>query len=212
MITITNIERLYDESFKVHTSAGSSFFMRPRYLDSVPVAGAESLPADDGLRVGAALTAEAIDRLLAASYAYLAERKALTLLNRGEQCGFLLTQKLLKKNFDAFACAKALDYLREQGVLDDARYARSWLSERAGRKSEGRRRLEAELTKRGIAHDIIQTELDAFFEAHDEDAACRAAYEKALRLKKAPDRIHAYLMRQGFSFTQIRKVCKPERE
>jgi regulatory protein len=197
-MNIKRIERLYDDRVKLHTASGQSFLFRARYADCVDI---------DSLREEEALSAETFERLLAASYAYLAEQKALLLLNRCEQCRFLLTQKLRKKNFDTGACAKALDYLEETGVLDDSRYARAWLSERSGKKAEGRRRLEAELSKRGISRDVIQNELDSFFARHDEDESCRAAYEKSLRLKKSPEQTRAYLQRQGFTFAQIKRVC-----
>jgi regulatory protein len=196
---ITKIECLSDERIKLHTSHGASFVFRARYLEGV---------AAETLCEGGEIGADVFERLLAASYAYLAEQKAFLLLNRGEQCEFLLRQKLLKKNFEPQACQKALDYLREQGLLDDSRFARAWLSERKGRKNEGRKRLEAELARRGIGREIIRAELDAFFRTHDETLILRAAYEKALRLKKSPRTIDRYLMRQGFSFAQIRRITQ----
>jgi regulatory protein len=195
--TITKTEKLRDGGIKVHTSAGFSFFLRPRYLEGIDVSIIEE---------GAELSPHAADCLLAASHIYLAERKALTYCARSEQCRFLLTQKLLKKNFTADACQSALDFLEETGDVCDARYARAWLSERAGRKPEGRRRLEAELAHRGIDAETARSALDEFFAEHSEEDALHAAYAKALRLKKDPARIPAYLTRQGFSFAQIRSV------
>jgi regulatory protein len=197
---IKRVECLFDGRVKLHTDSGQSFLFRARYLDCIDI---DSLHEDDALAAGI------FEHLLAASYAYLAEQKAMLLLNRSEQCRFLLSQKLRKKNFDDLACAKALDYLEETGLLDDSRYARAWLNERSGKKSEGRKRLEAELSKRGISHNVIQNALDSFFALHDEDEACRAAYEKSLRLKKPPEQIRAYLQRQGFTFAQIKRVLTP---
>jgi regulatory protein len=196
---ISKIEYLFDERIKLHTSHGNSFLFREIYLEGAAV---------ECLHEGDEIGAEIFERLLAASYAYLAEQKAFLLLNRGEQCEFLLKQKLLKKNFAPAACQKALDYLREKGLLDDSRFVRAWLSERMGRKNEGRKRLESELARRGIPREIIQTELDVFFETHDETQILRAAYEKALRLKKSPQAVSRYLQGQGFSFAQIRRVTQ----
>lgn len=159
---------------------------------------------------GAELSGEKTALLVFAAAAYRAEKKALALLLRSEQCGFLLEQKLRKKNFDARACQLALEYLREKTFLDDSRYTRAWLAGRAGKKAEGRKRLEAELLRRGIAREIIQTELDDFFCARDEYELCRAAFDKALRLKKNPEKIRRYLQRQGFSFGHIQRVMEEE--
>jgi regulatory protein len=201
---ITKIERLPDESVHVHTSAGS-FLLRARYLDE-EICLQESQKSASWLCEGSLLSVEKTARLIFAASAYRAEKKARALLLRSEQCEFLLGQKLRKKKFEERACKMALEYLREKNLLDDSRYARAWLCERAGKKAEGRKRLESELSHRGIAREIIQNELDAFFDERDEEALCRAAFEKALRLKKSLPKIPRYLLSQGFSFGQIRRV------
>jgi regulatory protein len=209
LAAITKIERLPDEGVHVHTSAGS-FLLRAWYLTAAaPCGGGEEYAA---LRLceGEELSGEKTARLIFAASAYRAEKKALALLLRSEQCEFLLEQKLRKKNFDALACRMALEYLREKTFLDDSRYTRAWLAGRAGKKAEGRKRLEAELSKRGIAREVIQQELDDFFCERDEYELCRAAFEKALRLKKNPEKIRQYLQRQGFSFAHIRRVLREE--
>jgi regulatory protein len=178
-------------------SGGSFFLLRECYLDA-----ADSVLLQEGAEISSAGT----DALIAASYAYIAERKALDFLNRSEQCRYLLTGKLIKKKHSADAVQKSLDYLEQTGSLDDMRYARAWLAERSGKKAEGRRRLEAELTKRGIKSGIILLALNELYAGRSEDAACERAYAKALRLKKTGEGIMRYLLRQGFSSAQIRAV------
>jgi regulatory protein len=197
MATITKTERLRDGGIKVHTSTGSSFFMRACYLEG----------ADETVLVqGIELAPQIWESFFAAAQAYLAERKALTYINRSEQSRFLLTQKLRKKNFGDAACEKSLNYLETTGALCDARFARAWLAERGARKPQGRMRLLAELVRRGISGECAQHALDEFFSEYSEEEALGAAYEKARRLGKSDVQAQAYLRRQGFSFALIRRL------
>ena len=68
---------------------------------------------------------------------------------------------------------------------------------------EGRSRLAAELSSRGIARDVANKALDEFFNENDEDEICRKAYAKASKTKSG-DKLTAALIRQGFALKQIK--------
>ena len=99
----------------------------------------------------------------------------------------------------------SLTYLEGRGYLSDLRYATAWLNTRKINHYEGRSRLSAELTARGIARDVANKALDEFFTENDEDELCRKAYEK-LSKSKADEKLIAALLRSGFSMKQIKSI------
>ncbi|MDR3284567.1 MAG: recombination regulator RecX [Treponema sp.] len=138
---------------------------------------------------------------------FQAYTKAAELLNRSEHCRFLLRQKLSKRGFSDEAIDKALDSLEREGSLSDNRYAAAWIRTRALRKYEGRSRLAAELTVRGIDRETAQAALDAFFEETTEESYCQRAAEKYCHSgKKTPEQTLVYLLRMGFPSAMIRRA------
>jgi regulatory protein len=136
----------------------------------------------------------------------LAKEKALDLLNRSEQCRFLLHRKLAAKGYGEAGIDEALDELESEGLLDDRRYAFAWTRSRSISRHEGRSKLLAELRARGIAHPTARAALDDFFEETPEEECCQKAIEKYNRtgsVHKAPIEIH--LQRLGFSNSLIRE-------
>ena len=148
---------------------------------------------------------EAAD-ILNAALVYSAECAAMTYLARAEQSRFGLTQKLLHKGIDKNAVKEALDYLESIHYLDDRRFAAAWLRSRAIDHAEGRIKLSSELASRGIKKGDADSALDEFFENVDQSELCRRAIHKMQRQKKSVEQLTAALMRNGFSFTEIKAV------
>lgn len=143
-----------------------------------------------------------------ATEAAAATQKALALLARCEQCRAGLTRKLLAKGFSKGAIDGVLDALEEKGFLSDQRFARAWLNSRRIGKTEGRIRLLAELSARGIEKDVAKKAVDDFFEEFDEDAICLAAAKKYIGRGMAGEKLMAAMTRAGFSFKMIQKAIK----
>jgi regulatory protein len=100
--------------------------------------------------------------------------------------------------------------LRQQTLLDDARYARQFARYRAEVRRQGRYRIARELRARGVADRYIEAALQEIFTATDEAAALRARLERRLRGIHGPlDRkrlaaLYRSLLRAGFSAELIR--------
>ena len=196
MTVKTLVESSYSGMFKLTPEEGSAFFVRKEYLP-------EGL--FERINVGLEFDDEETDSLLDAGLTCAVELKAVGYLARAEQSRFGLTRKLIEKKYDKKYVEAALTYLEGRGYLSDLRYATAWLNTRKINHYEGRSRLSAELTARGIARDVANKALDEFFTENDEDELCRKAYEK-LSKSKADEKLIAALLRSGFSMKQIKSI------
>ena len=196
MTVKTLVESSYSGMFKLTPEEGSAFFVRKEYLP-------EGL--FERINVGLEFDDEETDFLLDAGLTCAVELKAVGYLARAEQSRFGLTRKLIDKKYDKKYVEAALTYLEWRGYLSDLRFATAWLNTRKINHYEGRCRLSAELTARGIARDVANKALDEFFTENDEDELCRKAYEK-LSKSKADEKLIAALLRSGFSMKQIKSI------
>ena len=196
MTVKTLVESSYSGMFKLTPEEGSAFFVRKEYLP-------EGL--FERIDVGVEFDETDTDSLLDAGLTCAVELKAVGYLARAEQSRFGLTRKLIEKKYDKKYVEAALTYLEGRGYLSDLRYATAWLNTRKINHYEGRSRLSAELTARGIARDVANKALDEFFTENDEDELCRKAYEK-LSKSKAHEKLIAALLRSGFSMKQIKSI------
>jgi regulatory protein len=102
--------------------------------------------------------------------------------------------------------------LKDQGYLNDARYAAAYSSYRRDNEKFGRMRIVTDLKAKGVHGDVIEKAVAwAYDEVKEEDLA--RAYLKRKRLKKPADqkdaaRIFRNLMRAGFGSKTIFTILK----
>jgi regulatory protein len=103
--------------------------------------------------------------------------------------------------------------LKDQGYLNDAKYAATYSAFRRDNEKFGRRRVATDLKIKGIHSEVLQKAVDSTFSEVDDEKQARE-YLRRKRLKKPADRkeaarIFRQLMRAGFSaktiFTILRK-------
>lgn len=126
--------------------------------------------------------------------------KALDLLARRPHFRRELAAKLAARGFDDDEIASALDRLEEKRFLDDRQAARDFAARRLEREPIGRRRLLAELARRGASEDDAREAVDAVYPEDDAELAAAAA-ERWRRRTAAPRReaLARHLERRGFS-------------
>ncbi len=140
-------------------------------------------------------------------------RKALDLLSSRSHFERELERKLQKRGYDEIEIADTLERLRAEGFLDDRRTAGEFVRSRLARAPEGRRRLRAELVKRGVASEIITETLDEETDDDDRDLARQAA-ERWQRTRSRPGRaadlekaaLARHLAGRGFSQRAVYSV------
>ncbi|HUZ03853.1 MAG TPA: regulatory protein RecX [Acidobacteriaceae bacterium] len=102
--------------------------------------------------------------------------------------------------------------LTEQKYLDDATYASYYTRQRQEHEKFGKRRVQQDLTQRGVPSAIITQTLDDAYEGLPEETQLRRFLERK-RLRPPQDdkqtaRLLRMLVRAGFSTSSIFKVLK----
>jgi regulatory protein len=117
-------------------------------------------------------------------------------------------QRLLKRGFASDTTGKALARLKEQGLIDDAAFARFWKDNRESFSPRSRRLTGLELRRKGLSSDVIESVVG---EIDESDSAYRAALSKARRLPLSDyqlfrRRLGEYLKRRGFDYEVINET------
>lgn len=102
--------------------------------------------------------------------------------------------------------------LKDQGYLNDAKYAAAYSSFRRDNEKFGRMRVVTDLKAKGVHGDVIDTAVSAVFDEVNEEKQARA-YLKRKRLAKPQNqkqtaRIFRQLVRAGFRSKTIFTILK----
>lgn len=189
------------EEIEILLSDASSFFLALRVWEDHPI------------HEGDTLSRQQVHELQSASLRIAVRAQSLSLLARAEHSRFMVVQKLLARGHDATITAEVLDALEEEGLLDDERFAESWVRHRIRRHPEGPSALIAGLRHRGVAADIADAVVDRVLEVEGvsmEDEV-RNLTRKLLRARDAtPRKVAARLLRRGFAAALVRRIVEEE--
>lgn len=125
-------------------------------------------------------------------------------------------RSLARRGYGRDEIAAVLARLTAFGYLDDADFARTWVSTRARRTATGPARLARELRAKGVAEAEIGAALRSLAEEWDvAEAAAAAVRRKLPSLRGVPPsvarrRLVAFLERRGFSAEIILAVCRTQ--
>jgi regulatory protein len=123
-----------------------------------------------------------------------------------------LSARLRRRGAPPDVVAELVADLVARGYLDDAAYARHWVSTRTPR-GYGAARLRAELRARGVASLVIDAAL-ATVAGDDVLGRAREAAQRRLpalrraRPERAAARLRDYLLRRGFSASVVTRVVR----
>jgi regulatory protein len=132
------------------------------------------------------------------------------LMRRGHSVNEM--QKLLARRADNELLVKVvLARLRENGQLDDARYAKQFVRQRTEIRRQGKYRITRDLRARGVPDEHIESALAESAEQTDETALVRQRIERKLKLTRGEvderkiASLYRSLMRAGFAPDLIRR-------
>lgn len=113
-----------------------------------------------------------------------------------------LAAALTRRGISAEVAAQVLDRYDEVGMIDDAAFARAWVTSRHAGRGLARRALATELRQRGVDADIAREALGELDE-ETEAATARALAERKLRSAAGPPeavfrRVVGMLARKGY--------------
>jgi regulatory protein len=162
----------------------------------------------EGLKVGQELSDSRLEALAGLDRYQRCLNAAIRYLGYRPRSESEVRQRLLKRGFASNVTENTLIRLKEQGLVDDAAFARFWKENRESFSPRSRRLTRLELRRKGVAADVIEAVVD---EIDESDSAYRTATVKARRLPLADyqlfrHRLGAYLGRRGFGYDIINET------
>jgi len=157
------------------------------------------------LQVGQELSDEKVAALRAEETREQAQQQALLLLSYRPRSAQEVRQNLRKHEYDEAVIEKVVTRMQEAGLIDDLRFARTWVENRNTFRPRSQRALQMELRRKGLAEDVIARALE---DANDEGAALQAARQKARRFSGLEwqdfrRKLGEFLARRGFGYDVI---------
>ena len=130
-----------------------------------------------------------------------------------------MKQKLARRTDNELLVRVVLARLKENGQLDDERYAQQFTRSRTQSRKQGQFRIQRELRARGVSDGVISSALQESAAQTDPAATVRQRIERKLKSyrgpvtgKKTDDKkiaaIYGSLLRAGFPSDLIRKELK----
>lgn len=130
--------------------------------------------------------------------------KAIDLLARRAHFRRELAKKLSSRDYSAEEVDAALERLVAEGLIDDPEVARDFTRGRLRREPQGRRRLYAELVRRGVDSEVAREAVDEVCPEDDTELAEQAAQRWLARRPQGEKAALArFLERRGFTSRAI---------
>jgi len=160
-----------------------------------------------GLRVGQELTAGEVEHWQSQALEAKAYNAALGQLSYRRRSLREVADYLKRKEYDDDIAASVIRRLEDLKLIDDAAFAAAWIADRQLLRPRSRRTLQVELMKKGIARDTIAEALSEVSEDSQLDALTDLIERKRRQSSYAdPQKLMAYLARQGYGYDQIKKA------
>jgi regulatory protein len=163
------------------------------------------------LQIGQRLSEEDIARLKQQDTQEVAYLRGLRLLSYRPRSVSEIQRKLSELGFEEPVITAAIQRMKDNGLLGDDQFAKTWVENRAAFRPRSKRLLAMELRQKGVAEETIQQALD---ETDDEDKLAYQTASKYARRLAGSDwetfrkRLGAYMMRRGFSYGTIAPILR----
>ncbi|GAA2134905.1 hypothetical protein GCM10009727_28970 [Actinomadura napierensis] len=115
-----------------------------------------------------------------------------------------LADALRRKNIPDDVAESVLGRFTDVGLIDDEAFAQAWVQSRHAGRGLARRALAAELRRRGVENETVNSAVDAL-DAGQEERTARALVDRRLRATRGVDpakrmrRLVGMLARKGYS-------------
>jgi regulatory protein len=138
---------------------------------------------------------------------------AIKVLTRRAHSVSEMKKALIRRTADEDLIQKVIARLKQNGLIDDARYAKQFARQRTEIRHQGKYRVARELRARGVPDQHIETAVEEAAST-DEAAMVRQRIERKLKFLRGEidDRkiasLYRTLLRAGFSSDTIRRELK----
>jgi regulatory protein len=125
-----------------------------------------------------------------------------------------MKQKLERRSKNKLLVQVVMARLKENGQIDDARYAKQFARQRTESRKQGKFRISRDLRARGVPDRHIEAALEEAGKETDEGAMVRQRIERKLRAfrgeidEKKMASMYGSLLRAGFSADVVRRELK----
>ncbi len=120
-----------------------------------------------------------------------------------------LSLTLARAGFSRSVVGAVLDELETQGLVDDRRFTRLWLSTQARTRPRSHRLLRRDLLREGVAPEIVEEGLRELAREYPEPVLAEAAARKKLRPAGAnPARLAHLLAARGFAAAVVTEALR----
>jgi regulatory protein len=139
---------------------------------------------------------------------------AVKILSRRAHSVSDMKKALIRRTADEGLIQKVLARLKQNGLIDDARYAKQFARQRTEIRHQGKFRVARELRARGVPDQHIESAVAESSANSDEAAMVRQRIDRKLRLFRGEidDRkiasLYRTLLRAGFSSDTIRRELR----
>jgi len=116
---------------------------------------------------------------------------------------------LRRKDFEESLVRETVSRLQGSGWLDDLDFARRWVADRMAFKPRSRPQLAAELAAKGIDRETARRAISELLE-DDQAEALAGLVSKKRRQYYDDKRLMAYLARQGYAYSDIKKALSEQ--
>jgi regulatory protein len=160
------------------------------------------------LQVGQELSEEKIAALVSEDQLEVAYQQALKFVQYRERSEAEVQENLREHKVSEEIIQEVLERLQRSGIVDNRRFARTWIENRNEFRPRSRRALAYELRRRGIDQEVIQDSLESL---NDEELAYQAALKQsrkyqALSWQDFRQKMFAFLARRGFGYESAAPV------
>jgi regulatory protein len=160
------------------------------------------------LRVGQELSEEKIEQLQTEESRERAFQQAMLLLSYRDRSESEIRQNLRKHEIPESVIEQTLERLKQDGLANDQKFARTWVENRSAFRPRSRRLMAMELRRKGLDDEAISS---ATASVDDEALAYEAAQKRVSRLKDLEwnefrKKMSDFLGRRGFSYSVIAPV------
>lgn len=197
---ITKIQALTKQKYRIFLDGESAFAVYKGELSCYH------------LEEGAVLPPEVYEELVNRVLKKRATLRAMHILERTDKTEAQLRRKLEESEYPKEAVESAIAYVTSYGYLDDRRYAEHYIEWK--KQGKGKARLKMELVQKGISREIIEEVLESTDFGETREMIRQIILKKRKTdipmNEKEKQRLYGFLMRKGFSSSDILAVMREE--
>ncbi|MBQ3293364.1 RecX family transcriptional regulator [Candidatus Saccharibacteria bacterium] len=117
-----------------------------------------------------------------------------------------LYKKIYDKKLDKSYIDRIIEKLESKGYVDDRKFAEYYVENRFLKKGISMRRLQMELTKKGVSRDVI-SEVLSEGERNEKEEILKVIAKKRSKYD-TDEKLISYLLRQGFQYELSRELVR----